>query len=145
MVVLSPPGMMRPAKPSSCSGFLTSIASTPSFRKHAMCSLNEPCKAKTPTAISLSLSLSLCIVRLCMSLTLLLLSPCSAKMRSLKFRASPTSGGAEYVTFQKCFLKSKFPTPPIKLKLGLQLGGRLRAAPWATQMKAKNSSCTHRP
>jgi hypothetical protein len=44
-------------------------------------------------------------------------------------RSSPS--GAQYVTLQKCFLNRSlviyfFATPPIKLKLGLQIGGKLQ-------------------
>jgi hypothetical protein len=48
--------------------------------------------------------------------------------------ALTASGGAQYVTLQKYFLIAKctqlqfFPTPPIKPKLGLQIGGRLLIA-----------------
>jgi len=52
MVVLSPPGMIREETVRSWSAFLISTPWTPSRRRAAMCSLKEPCKAKTPTVIA---------------------------------------------------------------------------------------------
>lgn len=90
MVVLSPPGMIREATLSSCSGFFISTPLTPSLlsaatinkerdsvhqhtNKHmrereragvpAMCSLKDPCRARTPTtamAVKYEPSLRMC-------------------------------------------------------------------------------------
>mmetsp|Transcript_6132 Transcript_6132/g.17592 ORF Transcript_6132/g.17592 Transcript_6132/m.17592 type:complete len:243 (+) Transcript_6132:612-1340(+) len=49
MVVLSPPGIMRPDTLASCSLVRTSTGTTPgSRRRDAMCSRNDPCSASTP-------------------------------------------------------------------------------------------------
>ncbi len=48
MVVDSPPGMISPSSPSSCSGSRTSTASAPSRRSTAACSRKFPCTARTP-------------------------------------------------------------------------------------------------
>jgi hypothetical protein len=50
--------------------------------------------------------------------------------KSIKYRHMSISGGAQYVTLQKyfshpSFITYLFPTPPMKLKLVLQIGGRL--------------------
>ncbi|KAF3536969.1 hypothetical protein F2Q69_00019224 [Brassica cretica] len=52
MVVLSPPGMMRDETVRSYSAFRISTPWTPSRLRAAMCSLKEPCEAKTPTVIA---------------------------------------------------------------------------------------------
>src|SRR5690349_10712666 len=48
MVVLSPPGMISPSSPASCSGRRTSTASAPSSRRRWACSRKAPWRARTP-------------------------------------------------------------------------------------------------
>src|SRR6186997_3317719 len=51
----SPPGMIRPSSPSSCSGLRTSTGSAPSRRSIAACSRKFPCTARTPILMPKSL------------------------------------------------------------------------------------------
>mmetsp|Transcript_14032 Transcript_14032/g.33622 ORF Transcript_14032/g.33622 Transcript_14032/m.33622 type:complete len:268 (+) Transcript_14032:1807-2610(+) len=48
IVVLSPPGMISPLHPASCSALRTSTASPPTRTTCAQCSAKDPCKASTP-------------------------------------------------------------------------------------------------
>src|SRR4029077_5205031 len=48
MVVLSPPGRIRPASPSRSAGSRTRTPSTPMVRSVSRCSRNAPCRARTP-------------------------------------------------------------------------------------------------
>src|ERR1044072_7314485 len=48
IVVLSPPGITRPSRPSRSSGVRTSHASAPSSRSIAACASKPPCIARTP-------------------------------------------------------------------------------------------------
>jgi hypothetical protein len=54
MVVLSPPGIISPSKPSSSRGRRTGKASTSNRRNIAMCSTKAPCEARTPILILIS-------------------------------------------------------------------------------------------
>src|SRR5665648_1022818 len=49
MVVLSPPGITNPSRPSSSSARRTSRASAPSCSSTTRCSRKSPCRARTPT------------------------------------------------------------------------------------------------